>query len=274
MSDVTTLENAPLPPGLEFNDNDDSGTEMFYLSPKGNEIVVGRIGYEGAEKIKRVREGYKPLDAYGAFKVQPYHQDHPFEVLFVRGGAKDMPLQQVIDQGFYFRPPLIPRCGATFGETGHPPNRKTLRHTERCWQGATTVVFPQLTGSTVEEREGPYACKWCADETGEPKLFARQRGLRQHESVVHLDEIGSDRLGAQLIKGLGGGQAGPSNTEADLKGELLKMQEQMEALMAREMPVFTPAKTPYLCGICGDALPNGFKLASHIKAHETDKVPA
>ena len=257
---------------LDAYDDDNVGTEMYYRAKNG-EITIGRIGLDQSEKIKRIREGWTPLDAYGSFKIQPYHVDHPFEVLFQRGGAKEMTLKQIVDQGFYFRPPLVPRCGVTQGERGHLGNRKSTKHTPTCVAGAEPVHFPQLEGQTIE---GPFACKWCADDTGEPRLFALARGLRQHESIVHSDEIGSDRLGAQLIQGLGQRLAvGPTAVELDLKGELLKAQEELESLRtAQPGGGFAPAATPYVCGLCGEALPNAFGLNKHISEHKKTPVAA
>lgn len=270
--DRTALENAPLPQGAA--DNDTIGTEMYYRTPNG-EIQFGRIGMDDSEKIKRVREGWTPLEAYGTFKVQPYHMDHPYEVLFERGGAKEFGRKQIVDLGLHFRETLIPRCGATVGEQGHIGNRRTLKHTAQCWAGAEKVTFPQLEGEVIE---GPFSCKWCSDDTGESRLFPTQRGLRQHESVMHIDEIGSDRLGAQLIAGLGGRLA-PAGNDMDMRGELLKLQEQVEAMKAASggQPFereFTPAATPYVCGLCGEALPNAFGLNKHISEHKKEPAVA
>lgn len=252
------------------DDNDSVGTEMYFRATNG-EIVFGRIGMDESELIKRMREGWVPLREYGAFKVQPYHMEHPFEVLFQRGGAKEMSVRQVIDQGFYFRPPLVPQCHAAVGELGHLGNRRTTKHTQKCMDSAIPAEFPQLAGEKIE---GPFLCKWCSDDAdASERKFATAKGLRQHESVMHSDEIGSDRLGAQLIKGLGMGRTG----DVDMQGEMLKMREEMEALRALiptptlQTPV-APVDGP-TCPECGKVCGNAFGLQAHRRSHKKELTP-
>lgn len=275
------MPDEPIVPGKDLDEYDapNTGTEMYYRVPNG-EVTIGRIGKDESEKEKRKKEKWVPLEEYGSFKIQPYHMDHPFEVLFQRGGAKELSPRQVIDQGFYYRPPLVPRCKATVGESykntdgraGHlgglPTNTK---HTDRCWVGAKPAVFPQLETTPA----GPFACKWCSDETGEERLFARAVGLRQHESVMHSDEIGGDRLGQQLIQGLG--HMRPSTQDLDLKGELLKAQEEIEALKAAAIvaPIVEAAvQAAITCDECGKSFASPFGLQGHKRSHAKEPAVA
>jgi hypothetical protein len=156
---LTDMENGALPQDIPLADDTDIGSEMYYLDAKGN-VTFGRVGRDedgiGSETRKYLRHGWKALDQYGTFKVRPYHVDRPFEVLFLRGGAKELPVKQIIEQGFHFHPPLLPRCGTPVGEGGHiKGNRrqmKTVVHTEECWLGAKPVVFPNLRAARSRGR--------------------------------------------------------------------------------------------------------------------------
>ena len=132
------------------------------------------------------------LRQYGFMEMNSeYAADHPFEVLFMFGGAKEMPVEQIIGMGFHLNPPLVPSCGRRLDQ-----NHK--HHNRGCWVGAEPVSFPQL----VEPPDG-LPCRFC-----ERPPFPTEAARNQHEAVMHKEEKGEIRSGqvmadslAQALKG-------------------------------------------------------------------------
>jgi hypothetical protein len=122
-----------------------------------------------------------------------YAADHPFEVLFMFGGAKEMPVDQIIGMAFHLNPPVVPSCGRRL-------NQNHKHHSRACWANAQPVSFPQLTDSP----EG-LPCRFC-DRPPFPTEAARQ----QHEAVMHKDERGEIRTGEVLAEALVRGLKGVS----------------------------------------------------------------
>lgn len=226
------------------------GDSMYYRLPDG-EIHSGAYGKGGLRRYQYVQSGWKPLDELGRFDWKPYYSDRPHEVLFQRGGAALMPAKQVIEYGYALNPPLVPVCGARLGETGHRGSQKAQSHTAACWAGAKPVEFPQLEGLDV----GPHPCEFCE------RVFPTAVGKRSHSQVMHKDEQASARMSDGLVKGLsealGGKTAGPSEAEMDMRGELLKLQEENERLRDALRPPTFP------CDQCERSFPNAGALGSH-----------
>lgn len=147
------------------------------------------------EKLHYLEEGWKHLPQYGAFDATTeYTANHPFETLFMYGGAKEMPVSQVIANGFHVWQPEIPGCN-------HPIDQNHKRHNQGCFANRRMVVFPQLRGSDAKA----WTCTFCE------AVRATEEGLKNHMAAVHREERGELRGGeaiaSALLKGLQGGNA-------------------------------------------------------------------
>ena len=199
-------------------------TYAYYRQPNGW-ITVSPCG--DMDELKYRREGWEPLHQYGRFEMATeYAADHPLELLFIGGGAFELPYEQVIGQALHLNPPLIPSCSQTLGKSHR-------HHTGACWAGARAVRFPQLRGD-----EQPFPCRFC-DREDLPTEAARA----QHEGVAHKEEKSDIRTGetlaASLIKGFGG--------------------------QAPSLPSLTTAPLPYVCGFCGHGEKSPVGLGKHVK---------
>ena len=188
-------------------------THMYYRQPNGwiTSALAGMI-----EEAKLMAEGWTPLSAYGRFDVHyAYIADHPHEVLFMRGGAGEMAVGQVIQSGYWLKPPTVPGCRIALS-----PEHE--RHERWCWETPHTVDFPQVPADTPKSLD----CRFCERQL--PTMQAR----RQHEEVMHKDErvslITGDTLATSLIRGLREGNAivtvpdwgGPSESDPDARKAL------------------------------------------------------
>lgn len=155
----------------------------YYRQPNGW-ITISPV--TELEEVRYIREGWQSLIQYGrAEMANEYMAEHPFEPLFLRGGAKELPLQQVLELGFGINPPLLPRCG-------HRIDQFHKKHDQSCWAGAQPVIFPQLAGVNPT----PFICPVCAKEL--PTVKARDK----HEQVMHKEEKGNIRTGETLARAL------------------------------------------------------------------------
>ena len=197
------------------------------------------------EKLKYVERGWQPLDLYGQFDATPYTLNHPFEALFMFGGAHELPVDQVIQTGLYMDPPLVPTCGSHLTQYHRS-------HSQPCWVGAKAVEFPQLEGVDLP---GPFECSFC--EKVLPTVAARE----QHQSVAHKEDQGHIQTGHSLGTSLGEVLAqagitapsmraneGPSQAELqqrvdELEDQLAAKTEAYEASLAAEPEAETPGKS-------------------------------
>ena len=152
-------------------------------------------------RMRYMEEGWEYLHAYGAFDVTPYTIGHPFEGLFMFGGAKEMPVEQVLQTGLYIAPtPLMPVCRQHLTQYHRA-------HNAGCWRGAKRVEFPQLAG-LAPERIGPFPCNFC------DRKLPTEQAKTQHQSVAHTQPVGNLQLGQALgdtlaaaLKSIGGKDA-------------------------------------------------------------------
>lgn len=186
------------------------------------------------DRMKYVGEGWTYLEAYGSFDMTAYVAGHPFEGLFMFGGAKEMSVEQVLQNGLYIDPPLVPRCKQHITQFHRA-------HTPECWRGAQRVEFPQLEG-VPKERIGPFICEFCQRKM--PTPVARE----QHQSVAHAKPLGDIRLGRSLgdtLAGVMGQQkAAPDDREAEaLRRRVAELEEeQAKTLRNREAMAKARAK--------------------------------
>lgn len=200
------------------------------------------------ERLKYEEQGWKCLAQYGFFDPTPYTSNHPLEGLFMMGGAKELPVDQIIQMGLYIDPPLVPVCRQHLTQYHRA-------HGEECWIGAQQVVFPQLAGVNPE-LIGPFVCDFCQRKM--PTKQARQ----QHQSVMHADELGDIQTGSSLGKALAEAMGKASVPVAvGLKEELL-----LQKIAELEAKVAATAETACECG--GSYKKGGSNLHGLTKRHK------
>lgn len=208
-----------------------------YIRKKNGDITVDAL--DTMTEIKYRLEGWEPLPQYGRFDLTiEYVANHPFELLFMRNGAAEMPVRQVIEMGFHLefddvdemrkRGLIIPGCLRAIDQNHR-------RHTPNCWTQSYRVNFPQLEG--VDAR--PWPCTMCA------RILPTKEARDQHETVMHQDEKSDMRSGNALaeamLRGLKGATptaVAPAQTDNDLAttalallaGEVGLNKKQREAL--------------------------------------------
>ena len=203
-------------------------THIYYRQPNG------WITFGAATMIERAKfqaEGWQPLTDYPSFDfANVWASDNPHVTLFQFGGAKEMPLDQIIAHGYHFWPPLVPTC--------RQPRTEKHSHSRACYIGARPVEFPQLEGMELPERP---VCRFCGRDT-----LATMEARDQHERVAHKDEIGNVRTGEvlaeNLVKGLRGGNQA-------------------------ETPLSTSGE-PYVCGFCMAGFSNLVAFGKHVQEEQ------
>ena len=153
----------------------------YYRQPNGW-ITISPV--TRLEQLKYTEEGWEYLEAYGAFDVTAYTVNHPFESLFMFGGAKEMSVDQVIQTGLYFDPPLVPQCKQHLTQYHRS-------HSVACWRGAKKVEFPQLA-DVPKDMIGPFVCDFCK------RKMPTREALDQHQGVAHSKPLGNIQMGRSL----------------------------------------------------------------------------
>ena len=192
------------------------------------------------EMMKYREEGWEPLPQYGRFDMcNAYTADHPLETLFMFGGAKELPVDQIVEAGFHIEPLVIPGCK-------QPITQNHKGHKRTCWVGKQSVHFPQL--KTVPPS---WKCNFCE------RVSPTQKARDQHEGVIHKEEKGDIRTGQVLAEALLRGFAGQTVTS------------QQEA-----PPAAPVGKGPYACSSCSQRFTSLARLKAHVKEHEGVRAEA
>jgi len=199
---------------------------LLYLRMPSGEIVSADA--QDSEIMKKVRRGWTPLFEYGQFGSSAYYMDHPYEALFQAGGARELPVEQVVSLGYHLRPPLVPTCDrhvATEGHVSHTGNPQGRNAREQgCWMGARPVHFPQLDEQDIPA--APDACEHCGRDD-----FPTEQALRQHQGVMHSDHRQQIELADGIVAGLvrsGSLPAGASSTAAEIAAAVVLALRQLE----------------------------------------------
>lgn len=215
------------------------GDYCYYRQPNGW-ITISPIGKNNSDLHRYQDEDWKPLlREYGPVDFpREYYVHHPFEVLFLRGGAHEMPVSQIKALGYDRKPPLLPRCNLALGKEHSGPTTRPS-HFSRCWMGAQPVEFPQLAGLTPDPVP---ECEFC-----ERNDFTSLKGREQHMRVLHVDELKEIAAAREMAKSVGQVMAAYGG-----KGTLL------------------PAQMPFVCGLCQEGFPKlrgADGLEAHYKLH-------
>jgi hypothetical protein len=201
----------------------------YYRQPNGWITVSPATDLE---ELSYRREGWEPLNQYGRIEMgTEYMADHPLEPLFMRGGVKELCVEQIIGMGLHLDPPVVPTCGRSLDQYHR-------HHMAVCWNGAKPVSFPQLDGMETES----FQCRFC-----ERSPFPTEKARDQHEGVMHKEEKSDIRTGEtladSLVKGLSG-TVGPTRPAG--------------------------SGLPYVCGYCGDGFTNHIRLSRHVKSEHKE----
>ena len=197
----------------------------YYRQPDG--WITASIVTE-LEELAYRRGGWEPLPQYGRFDLSSiYTANHPLEALFIKGGAKELPVDQVIKMAFHINVPVIPGCRQVITQFHK-------MHGPECWVGQQVVVFPQLEG----QNPPTFPCGSCT------RVSPTKEAHDQHEQVAHKEERNSIRTGTVLADAIVQG----------LKGQ---------SLQAPAAPAPARATLPYICGGCGE----GFRRIADLKKH-------
>jgi hypothetical protein len=171
------------------------GDHMFYRQPNGW-VTSGQMGKAKSRMFAYQNEGWTPLlDAYGLFDLgYDYYSGQPLEVLLIRGGAKELPTEQILAFGWHLHPPTLPNCRAALG-VEHRSRMGFPKHTDLCWRDARPVDFPQLRGQSFTQ---PPECEFCDRDD-----FASSKVRDQHIRVAHKDEMKDIAAAREMAKSVG-----------------------------------------------------------------------
>lgn len=175
------------------------------------------------ERLKYTEEGWEYLAAYGTFDAGAYTVNHPFEGLFMFGGAKEMPVEQVLQTGLYIDPPRVPRCRQHLTQFHRA-------HTPDCWRGAKQVEFPQLA-DVPPELIGPFICEFC-----QRKMPTRE-ARRQHQSVAHSAPLSNIQLGQSLGDTLANALGPPKAESAVANSDIETLRQRIAELEAEQVKI-------------------------------------
>lgn len=156
------------------------GQYIYYRQPNGW-ITFGSGQKMDASNYQE--GGWRPLPRYGDFVLNQSAINHPYDLLFRKGGAKEMPLDQLIEEGWAYNNyelEMVP---------GDPTTRQR-------------VEFPQLVGVTLPQLERCHHC-------GRKGTHAQ---IANHEEVQHQKDLAPQKMAEALGQALAG-------KSTDLKAE-------------------------------------------------------
>lgn len=154
---------------VRANPNRNAGFYMYYRCPNGE------IQYAPADVSHRSNfseEGRQPLRQYGAFEWNWITARHPFDQLFLNGGAKEFTVEQIILMGWHKTPPTVTN------------NLGAL----------VPVKFPQLDGVDIPD----FSCDYC-----DHGVYTKE-GRANHMKVAHKEELEAERMSGAIASGLSG----------------------------------------------------------------------
>lgn len=230
-------------------------TSGYYRQPNGW-ITISPITQ--MERMNYTDQGWTHLPDYPSFDMSPYVANHPFEALFMFGGAHEMSTDQLLQTGLYMNPPLVPTCRESLTQFHRA-------HTPRCWVGAKNVEFPQMAdvaGALI----GPFPCDFC------DRSLPTVEGRDQHQSVVHKERLGDMQtgksLGTSLAEALGNVGQDPV-----MKARIQELEEELENKSPEIVQPVNPETVTVRvltidCGCGGSYKPQGKMPHERGKVHQ------
>lgn len=190
----------------------------YYRQPNGWITVSPNTRLE---RSKYIEEGWQYLEQYGSFDMTAYGVNHPLEGLFMFGGAKELPIDQVLATGLYIDPPLVPRCRQHLTQYHRA-------HKQDCWRDAKPVDFPQMS-DVAANLIGPFVCEFCN------RKMPTQQALTQHQGVAHRVPLNNIQLGRTMGDSLASALGKPKVAEDNEPGKeaLLQRIAELEAEQAK-----------------------------------------
>ena len=171
------------------------------------------------DRLHYTSKGWTPLPQYGRIEMtSTYAVDHPLEALFMQGGAKELPREQVIEMALHINTQMIPGCNT-------PLSQYHKRHTAPCMARAYELEFPQIGPEDMKS----YACQLGCDRSD----FPTEKARLQHEMVAHKEDRADIRMGETLAKALKdalGGGAKPDTKVLDVLAGVGLNKTQIKAL--------------------------------------------
>ena len=137
------------------------------------------------ERMKYMEQGQMLLTNYPTFDLcTEYSVNRPFEALFMYGGAKEMPLEQVIENAFHVKAPTVPHCGKPITDIHkkHMAKLGCLPYQK--------VTFPQIPPGLEIFPCQDETCNRVGDNS-----FGTLTARNKHEKVMHKEEKAEIRQG-------------------------------------------------------------------------------
>lgn len=164
------------------------GRFMYYRQPSG--YVVAAESHE-AERMRHIAHGWQELRKYGVFLWDEWSLVRPLDHLFLRGGAKELPYAQLIEESYAYpiwganhnQPYVAEPCGAEIDKRPCCGGKEPAR-----------VHFPQLDTRPVPPL---VQCNYC-DRMG------TQPQIENHQDAAHAKDAAPHRVAELIAKGMRG----------------------------------------------------------------------
>lgn len=152
------------------------GRFMYYRQANGH-ISSGET-HEN-QRQRYIRAGWQPLQKYGQFLWNEWANQRPLDHLFLRDGAKELPYDQLIEEGWAWRNNIyIARpCPFEIDRRSCCEGKQPMR-----------VEFPQLAGRVLPEI---LTCQYC------PRTGTKEQ-MSDHIDVSHAKDMAPMKV-AQMI---------------------------------------------------------------------------
>lgn len=139
------------------------GAVIYYRQPNGH---IAPASGQKMDMSNYIEGGWRPLQKYGSFLADHVNIHRPLDHLFRQGGAKELPVSQLVEEAFAY---------PVWGE-----NRN-----EHYKVDGRVVEFPQLAGATIPPLR---TCDHCSYR-GIPQAIAN------HEDVMHQRDLAPIKMG-------------------------------------------------------------------------------
>lgn len=204
------------------------GMYQYYRQPNGYITVSPAFG---TDMLRYMMEGWTPLTRYGRFKLNQHVHEHKFEWLFQKSGQLEVPIAQLIEEGFHTRETKVPGCGLWMGkpesyEFQSARMRENIipnlshKHDAQCYEEGWVVKFPQFS----QEMPESFPCQFCSD------VGTTEKALERHVSIAHKDRVAAYSTANAIASALKGFTQLPTQAKAKIQ-----------------------AASPFVCGSCGES---------------------